>query len=439
MAEEPQDFEVHGQWWLPEDEDTKVAGTLKNSVTSGAELQLIGALSSDFNGDGIYPRIHGIANGKQYTLEDSFRTQFRSSMFHPVDATETVRVQQIFKGVWFTEPDEPNADQITAQLRYLTQWVSHPGVKSDDIPPSGRGDAQNGKPFAVIRGYIQPELSTTLPDGLSVNIRHGMTEKAHTGTEKTLVEWYAVNFTFPDLISTSDAIDHMSDFQDLLSIATGRAAEYDEVRFYHPDVTRDSGQNMHRMPIHLFCDWLVRDNSKSPGKLHSHQMFFSFDDLGGIQGVRDWLEAAARHRTTLGRVMASRYRKGLFMEDRIFHRVAAVEAFARTRIGYNGVKLPGALKHCCELAGDEFAELVGDVEQWMRVTKSNRDDIGHHYGKRPDQGGSQKYFLAESIYWLFVLCMLRDANAPQAVIAKIKDHPEWAWLTPKVQSVVQAG
>ncbi|MFI9774624.1 hypothetical protein ACIHCV_07925 [Streptomyces sp. NPDC051956] len=184
---------------------------------------------------------------------------------------------------------------------------------------------------------------------------------------------------------------------------------------------------------------MARDTSEKPGIIHPYQMLFTFDDLGGIEGLAGWMEAAERHRSTLGRVMASKYREGLFMEDRIFHRVAAIEAFARDRIGYRGVKLPGALKHCRDLAGNEFVDLVGDVEKWSQVIKSNRDDIGHHYGRRPDQGGAQKYVLAESAYWLFILCMLREAKAPQSVFEKIKNHSEWTWLAPKVQAVVQAG
>ncbi|MFF0304967.1 hypothetical protein ACFYTV_30195 [Streptomyces sp. NPDC004562] len=433
MAEDTEEFEVRGQWWLPSNKESKVPGTLKNSGTSGAELHLIGSLNSPIGLDGIYSRIHGLADGKPFTLEDCFRSFLRNG------TDEKVRVQQIYRGTWYADDEEPDCDQVTARPRYLTQWIGNRGIRSDYIPPNERGNGENGKPFATLRATVRPEISATLTSGISVNIRHGMKEKSHTGTEQTIMEWRAINLTFPRKVSNSDALAHMSDAQDLVSIATGRTAEYDSVYFFHPDVVLNVAGSEYRDRIDFYADWMARDTSKKPGIIHSHQMFFTFDDLGGIKGVTDWMEAAERHRSTLGRVMASKYREGLFMEDRIFHRVAAIEAFARHRIGYKGVKLPGALKHCRELAGNEFVDLVGDVEKWSQVIKSNRDDIGHHYGKRPDQGGAQKHVLAESAYWLFILCMLREAKAPAAVFEKIKNHSEWAWLAPKVHAIVQAG
>ncbi|MFF7563816.1 hypothetical protein ACFZB4_28050 [Streptomyces pseudovenezuelae] len=433
MTEDTGEFEVRGQWWLPDNKGSKVPGTLKNSEMHGAELHLIGALDSRIDGDGIYPRIHGLADGKSFTLEDCFRSFLRNG------EAEKIRVQQIFRGFCYPDNEEPDCDQVTTRPRYLTQWIGNRGVRSDYIPPDEIGDGKNGNPVAILRAILQPKMCATLTSGITVNIHHGVTEKPHTGTEQKIVEWREINLTFPRKVSTSDALAHMSDAQDLISIATGRTAEYDGVRFFHPDVVLNLAGSEYRHRIDLYADWMARDTSQKPGIIDPHEMLFTFDDLGGVKGLAGWMEAAERHRSTLGRVMASRYRTGLFMEDRIFNRVAAIEAFARSRIGYKNVKLPGALEHCRNLAGSEFADLVGDTEKWSQVIKSNRDDIGHHYGRRPDQGGAQKYVLAESAYWLFILCMLREAKAPQTVFESIKKHSEWTFLAPKVQAAVQAG
>lgn len=440
MTNDAQRFEVRGKWWLPDREEHKVAGTLHFSPDEGAKLHLIGTLDSPMTADGVYPRIHGIADGNEFNLEDCFQVAFKSNMLDPDHATESVRAQQVFKGVWFTHPEEPNANQMVAKIRYLTQWIGHRGIGSEFHWQDGfSGNTE--KLVATIRAYAQPALSATLSSGITISLQHHVKQKMHSDMEQTLLEWRVASLKFPDLISTSEATEHMSDVQDLVSIACGRTAEYDEITFRHPDVSADPSLSdpKYQAPIHLYVDWIARDHSKKPGRISADDMFFTFDDLGGMEGVCKWMESAKRHRSTLGRVMASRYRKGLFMEDKIFHSIAAIEAFARDRIGYSGVKLPGALEHCCNLAGAEFASLVGDVTEWKRVAKSHRDDIGHHYGRRPDQSGSQKYFLAESIYWLFVLCMLRDSGAPDLVFTRISNHHVWAWLAPKVQSVVQAG
>ncbi|WSB86673.1 hypothetical protein OHA60_24395 [Streptomyces cellulosae] len=437
MPEKSRNFEVDGLWWLPDHEDQKVAGVLSYSPDSGAELRLIGTLTSARGShDEIYERIHGLADGKQFHLEDCHQKNYRGSLFGPGGETETIQAQQIYRGVHYTESDEPNADRVTASLRYLTQWVGHQGIS---IRHHSFQEEKAGKPFATLEVHKQPDHASRLSNGVSFKIQHRVGSAPHTGTEQALRESYVCSFEFSELTSTSLAIEYVSDMQDLVSIATGRVAEYDELTFWHPDAAIGSGNSNHRAPIDFFAEWITRDTSTKPGKIHPPEMFFTFDDLGGIEGVRKWLETANRHRSTLGRVMASRYRTGLFVEDRMFHRATAVEAFARNRIGYRNVKLPGALKHCRELAGDPFSALVGDPDSWSVVVKSNRDDIGHHLGKRPDQGGSATYFLAESLYWLFVLCMLREAEAPDAVFERIKKHSAFTWLGPKVQAVVQAG
>lgn len=437
MPESLRNFEAGGLWWLPDHEDRKVAGILSYSPDSGSELRLIGSLTSARGSrDEIYERIHGIADGKQYNLEDCYQKNYQGSLFEPGGETETIHVHQVFRGVHYTEPDEPNTDRVTANLRYLTQWMGHQGIT---VQHSTLQEQDSGKPFASLQVHKQPDHATKLSDNISFKIQHRVGSAPHSGTERALHEHYLCSFEFPELLSTSLAIEHVSDVQDLVSIATGRVAEHDELTFWHPDVVLDPGTSSHRTPISFFTEWIPRDTSKKPGTVHSSDMFFTFDDLGEIEGVRKWIETAIRHRSTLGRVMASRYRQGLFVEDRLFHRATAIEAFARTRIGYKNVKLPGALKHCHELAGDHFSTLVGDPESWSAVVKSNRNDIGHHLDKRSDQGGGSKYYLAESLYWLFVLCMLREADAPEAAFTRIKNHPEWAWLGPRVQAVVHAG
>ncbi|MCX5407225.1 hypothetical protein OHA37_25575 [Streptomyces sp. NBC_00335] len=432
MPEDSRSLEVEGQWWLPSDEGNKVAGILSYHPDTGTELRLIGTFNPQDAlqaNDGIYSRIHGLAGRKEFTLEDCFQKNYTGEV-------ERISVQQVFKGTWFTEDDEPNADGVTADMRHLTQWVGNRGIIAKHYTHE---ETTEGSPYASLEVRRQPERCATLPSGLSIKLEHRIGLPSHTGTEQSLRERYVWRLEFPGLISTSDAIEHVSDLQDLVSIATGRVAEYDQLSFCHPDVAVDSGDQNHRIPITLFAEWIARDTSKKPGIRHAAEMFFTFDELGGIDGVSNWMESMVRHRDTLGRVMASRYRAGLFVEDRLFHRAVAIEAFGRTRIGYKNVKLPGALDHCCNLGGDLFAELVGDVDAWSRIVKSNRDDIGHHLGKRPNQGGSSQYFLAESLYWLYVVCALRESSAPTAVFERIQNHSEWAWLGPKVRAVVQAG
>jgi hypothetical protein len=61
----------------------------------------------------------------------------------------------------------------------------------------------------------------------------------------------------------------------------------------------------------------------------------------------------------------------------------------------------------------------------------------HHIGRRSRHDAPDQYFLAESVYWLFALCMLRDCAAPDAVFRGIKEHQHMIWLAPQVETAVQ--
>ncbi|MCM2420224.1 hypothetical protein [Streptomyces sp. RKAG293] len=436
MPEHSRDFEIKGQWWLPSDHGNEVSGTLSYHPDTGSELHLIGTFNPPempmgvrMAGDGIYSRIHGRADRKDFTLEGCFQTNYTGDI-------ETISVQQIFRGIWFTEDDEPSADGVMVDMRYLTQWVGNRGITSERHTPE---KVAEGSPYASLKVQQQPTRSVALSNGLTIKLGHRIELPPHTGTEQSFRERYEWHLEFNELIPTSEAIEHVSDLQDLVSIATGRVAEYDQLSFRHPGDVADSDGKDRRIQIDFFAEWIARNTSKKPGIRHAAEMVFTFDELGGIGGIANWMESMSRHRDTLGRVMASRYRVGLFVEDRLFHRAVAIEAFGRNRIGNRNVKLSGALEHCCRLAGDPFVELVGDTDAWSRIVKSNRDDIGHHLGKRPNQGGGSKHFLAESLYWLYVVCALRESSAPTAVFERIKKNSEWAWLGPKVRAVVQAG
>lgn len=163
---------------------------------------------------------------------------------------------------------------------------------------------------------------------------------------------------------------------------------------------------------------------------------FTFEHLGGIDGVRRWMDAAHRHRGGLGRVMASRYAKGMFVSDRLLNCSAALEAFDRDSTGNKGTKFKTRMKRCAALAENPFTNLVGDVSRWAETIRLERDDVAHHFGRRMRSTGSETYYLWQSLYWLFVICILRDSGAPEEVFDHLQRHGQYQWLVPRIQAVI---
>jgi hypothetical protein len=155
-----------------------------------------------------------------------------------------------------------------------------------------------------------------------------------------------------------------------------------------------------------------------------HEAYFGLEDLGGMPGVAKWLVVARKHRETLGKVMATRYAASMYVTDRYYNRVASLEDLNRQEAGDGNqtVSLNRRLTRCAKLAGQPFTDLVVNVDEWVKIVKSDRDDIGHHFGRRQRQHTTEQFYLSESTYWLYVLCLLRLADAPDAVFTQITDN-----------------
>ncbi|WP_157519700.1 HEPN domain-containing protein [Herbidospora daliensis] len=458
MNDPSRTFEVEGQWWLPGRDDRKIAGILRFDSDSGAELRLIGTFRSIFEEgertqqpggtvtvavsmesierDGTYPRIHGLAEGKPYTLEDCFRGRTTRHLIGGT-GTETVHVNQILRGAYFEKDEELAANGMSVDLRYLTHWACSSALKETwAFRTDEREDLPLDAPDITLEARTRDDAVVVLPEGDTLRLAHSVTVEGDRVTTRGLTQNFSFRFDASSLCPLPELVERASDLQDLVSIATGRTAEFDGMRFWHPDLIWEREGRQHRQSIEFFVSWNAKDKSKNPGELPLHDMFFSYAEFGGIDGIGRWLESAARHRGALGRVMASRYAKSMFVSDRLLNRAAALEAFDRTTFGHSQSKFKTRLGRCADLAGELFVELVGDVETWAEVVRNDRDDIAHHLGTRVKQTPSAQLFLADSLYWLFVLCMLRDVKSPQAVFDRIEHHPELTWLGPKIRAAL---
>jgi hypothetical protein len=437
-------FDLRGRWWLPDHEGHQVFGTLTWSAEEGGTLHLHDELRpvvwlDNALADGsvqryrpdrgefqrTYPLIFGRVENRAYTLLDSFRLTARE--YDEDNRTEKIHVNRFLEGAWFDDPDELRVDRVVIDMRHLTGWVNHTGLEVEWVGTEGMNDDV----FAVVTARSLPAFETE-HDGIGLRLWQrlgGTGDHLHDlGVEQS----WAVRLHTADHEPLGAFIDTASDFQDLISIAVGKTAQHEKVVLHHPDVplvslTGEPIGNL-RHDITYYIRWSNRSAPCEPVK--RHDMYFTFDDLGGIEGVGRWLAVAADYRTELGRVMATRYREGAYVEDRIMNVSAALDSFDKHRRRVDDAHYVDRIKQCVELAGQPFLDLIAqDPDDWAKHVKETRHDLAHHRERFRTEGTVGDYLLAEQLFWLFVLCVLRVAEAPDAVYDRISNHSQIRWLT----------
>jgi hypothetical protein len=447
-------IEVHGHWWLLGHEATPIPGTLKIDESGGAQLTLIGTLrnlddvgekktengvtttaitESALERSGTYRRIHGVAGVHSYTLEDCFQKRSTGFMGGTVP-TEVVHVNQVFRNVHYEEDEDTVAIGVSFAPRFLSHWVRRDGL-TQSLSQFSRESPEEAAshPSVSVHGYQLPSEDVTLPDGSQLHLRQRLTLSGNGIDSKSVQQLHYFRYDASELRHMQELLEVASDLQDLVSIATNRTAQFDEVNFYHPDIKfRPENETSGLKPISFFARWnAVSDSTKKPPL----SLLFTFDDLGGMNGLASWMQVAARYRQSLGRVMATRYSTSMPVSDRLLNRAASLESFDRDRNG-DSIDFGARMARCANYAGGQFNEMIKDRRKWSRMVRADRDDIAHNLGRSRET--TEQYFLSESLYWLFVFCLLKECNAPHETFRSIKESRDFAWLCARVSALVAA-
>jgi hypothetical protein len=134
--------------------------------------------------------------------------------------------------------------------------------------------------------------------------------------------------------------------------------------------------------------------------------------------------------------MSTVYYPTMLVSDRLLNCTASIEAFDRDRHPAKA-KLAERLERCAALAGAPFTQLVGDVETWTAVVVGERNGVAHHLQKRRLSEQSDVFYIWRALYLLFVMCLLRLAEAPEDVFERIGGSPAYSWLQRRLREVVR--
>ncbi len=397
-----EELDVLGWFWLASQPDYKMPGHLRFNPEDGATLELIARKAAeqmswmfgeDQEEEGV-TILGEMPTGQKFVLLQCLR--FGAVYKSPI----------VLQGRQFEESHlSAGFKAASLTLRHLAYWVDKSKIEQerdsngDTILRMRAGETiKTPAAFGELTLKILPECSLEQPGpAKSYTVRDSCTFFLH----------------FSELQSIENIGQWCRDLQNLVTIGVEALAMISRAHVTHEST-----------PVRLYKHWLGADIPNSAPK-----MLFSYDDIGGLDGVAKWLRVSEKYRHVIERLTSKWVMPSSFVNYRFNDAYIAVETLLRIRLG----REPSMKKDIICLAkgaGDAFKFLVSDIDTWaQKVVVDTRINREVHTNPQLDSAdGSTLQFLAESLYYLVVIHLLKECEIDVEVIESFRDSGRFVWL-----------
>ena len=425
-----QELDLEGLFWRPEAPNREIAGRLRFDPTDGAILSLIEPFRFnttdgtripliDLVGerpedrDGI--RFLGTAGSLLLTLDRCYL--LGSSVKSSRIIQRRYRVSTILSGAHFGLDEPLIFCSVTVQLSNLVQWVGRTGLSIDRYPKGAR----------VRINYASVPSIETATNGGSIAVTFPWRWETDRFSKSMVEQKCALEYRFHTPQPLVKIMGICTSLRNLLTICVQSPSTVIDARLTHPDLDR---------PMTLFVQWIGKDSRREQDSIDRSKMSLTFDDIGGVESIRAWLDLASRYSELIAMLVSHWYTPTLYQEQRYFNAVVAVEMLIRIRKNRNDVNLRQALGDLVQEVKSLFEPLVGDLKRWTQEVVQSRDNYVVHPGLRGNSDGYRLYLLSESIYILVVLTLLQECGVSIDSLKNIQNHQHFKWLAAELGAPV---
>lgn len=394
-------LDVMGQFWLATKPESRVPGRLVVNEENRSVLDLNGSLYDlehvfDFGDSPV--RILGITDGKFLTLDDCLKDAIKGAF------TGNIREQYssslMLEGSHFTEGENLEFDGMLLKLRYLEQWTWLSGVRET-----------TDNDGIMIRISKAPKMKKIIEDG---EIELGF--DSHYSGEmvglRTIEENCVFKIDFNDRKPMSRVRATASILQDLITLGVGK-----------PSAVRNIQLLFEKETLKLYTRWRAQNMQGIPQNVAPTRMLFTLHDIGGIDGVSQWINQAKRFESVLAPLRSYWYIPDLDVETRFISIFIAAEALAK--VLSENAKSRRRIKRMIQRVSEAFSPMIDDTDSWAEDVCNTRNELIH---RSPSANASSRptdlvrlFFLGESLYYLVVLCLLHSCGMPEHVLLQIRE------------------
>ena len=365
----------HGLFWLRDDEDRKLWGTLYVNEVNESRLETFGSLIDPAE-ETLHTIVGQIKSGQDWvTLIDCLPTNTQN--WCPLRDGETdwshqtCLVNKVVEGIGFEKGEEIAFEQATLSISSLPKWANPNIVKLDY-------GQRTIRPIRVNISIAERADETTKVSfrGEEVKISLRFLEKRESGRRgvitRILVEDHClliIEGSDGKKMSLDSNLSVAKAVLDLLSICCNET----------PTVTSFSAHQdkSNPRPAKLYVRMRGYDAEMKEGYAYPA---LSLEDLGGIEGVARWIEVAEKYGAAVELLTSNWYNEKAYAEDALSRIYAAVEGLLSRKNNRNRANMNSAeLAKFVEEAIPSFSSITNRTsEEWAERVKEIRDQKISH-------------------------------------------------------------
>ncbi|MBE6477180.1 MAG: hypothetical protein E7Z97_03770 [Propionibacteriaceae bacterium] len=464
-----------GLWWLPDDPDKQVPGILRYNGEGGLSLLLIGAFENRITsstapvvtvyheGTKTWDVIHGVAEQREVTLLGCVPTSTKRTIGARVKSpdTQTVMATTAIIGAHVSGEDDATFAVAEVSVEDLGLWAASSVFE-------GSLGASDGKIDGTGTISVKPvEAQAVTVDGTEYRLVHTHTDQRKNGTVGRMRDTVSIRVCRAEPFTLSTALEAASLIQDLIALATHRAAG---VIWFQLEVagTESILPNGQPLPRRL------ADVLYSPVALGKHdakavdprRVFFTCEALPFEEIVPRWCEVHGRLKAAINMILGLRYAPARFIENNLLTAVGAAEVLHRgldidekspfpkdefkemrdAMLGQvpeehrgrfkgmirNDPTLRDRLRALAAQPDQEaIAQLVPDVDHWAKRTTRARNDLAHE-GRTPNHSFDEQIAIVEATTAVVILNVLHELGLPAERQRQIvREHPQFRAVSQK--------
>ncbi|WP_440950694.1 HEPN domain-containing protein [Methanosphaerula subterraneus] len=273
-------IEERGYWWLPDNPDVKLPGTLAISSKGECDLKLLGSFTKieDLGKSTIQPVIHGVGekNG-QYTLMDcSGRSEtIRISIQGGSNInSEEYLIGTVYSGCFFPKPHDVKFPKVEIKIESFEDWLNIIGFRTQyEVDPETK------RPHNFSISLQEPKtFSFSLPRfTLQIVSYYRIDPSPKVKHIQSSVTW-SVRINYSEDQTLDQVYADIVILRHLIALGMRRPIKILSVVLTSPRFMQKIGEHESLIPIHYYSRLISAEESEQE-TIHPPDMFFSFDDV----------------------------------------------------------------------------------------------------------------------------------------------------------------